>query len=307
LRDGNFLENGEHVQDVLMQRRHVPFIEAYSDIFKEKPEETPETIDDTMDCPTGIKGINPDRIMSLAKKGPVRAIGAPKTSQQELLFIIAAPFTGSTALLSLIATSPQVSNLCSSHAWACEGSDILRSAHLMTWETRWQEDKPSNWSKALQVYMQYWNTSKTILVDKSPPNVIKMQRIDSQLRQTGVIPKFVVLTKNPCSLSEEYLPRFFDPMIEAVQTLSSEQVLRIKYEDMVREPHYVAKALLSFMPSLKSLDPAVCGICGVGDGVAWAGRNLSLVEYSTSHGDFDFSFYAVSSAWKTYMKAFGYT
>lgn len=296
-----------HMNTGRVYGRHPSFTEAYTGMFKEPPESMSEVGDDFLDCPTGIQGINHERILSLAKKGPVRHIGAPQSSSQEVLFIIAAPFTGSTALLSLISTSPEVSNLCPSKSWACEGAELLRGAHLMSWESRWQPNYPSNWSSALEVYKSVWNTSKMVLVDKSPPNIVKMQRIDADLRRVGVIPKFLVLTKNPCSLSEEYLPKLFDPLIESLETFEPGQVHQIKYEDLVREPHNVAREILNWIPSLKSLDPGRCGVCNAGTGVvAWAGRNMSIVEYVTSHSDFDFLFYAVSTSWKTYMQTFGY-
>lgn len=75
-------------------------------------------------CPS-IDQPDLDALEHRAKQGPVKVKHnsvkdrSAKTPKRILLFILMAPYTGSTGLSSFVATSPQLSTLCSAGTWAC--------------------------------------------------------------------------------------------------------------------------------------------------------------------------------------------
>merc|ERR1712176_1598130 len=93
------------------------------------------------------------------------------------------PYSGSTALLNLLSTSPTASNLCAGQKWACEGHYLLVDKKLIP-SLEWGDLKnptwPEDWNDALSVWEKVWNTSKTVFMVKSPP-----ERLQSGSHCTG--------------------------------------------------------------------------------------------------------------------------
>lgn len=220
------------------------------------------------------------------------------TAAHYYLFLIVPPFHGSTALEGLLSSSNSLSNLCGTesegvrHVPRCEGQTVLRRAGLLTPRNRWEENKPSNWKAALREYSKYWNMSKCVLMDKSPPNVVKVKQIAQQLRKAGKQAVFIFMTRSPCfmsqtmrsteekrelSLTADY--NFLDTMMKSYRYLLQNRypVIHLRYEDMLASPALSARRISRFMPCLGKLDPSRPQILASGD------RALSLTDYAASH------------------------
>merc|ERR1719410_726416 len=109
---------------------------------------------------------------------------------------------GSTALMNLIASSPEASTLCKKGGhFACEGQDLLLEAGLVPdveWKTLNAPKPPEDWNEAVDAYAKVWNTSKRVLVDKTPANVPKVHQIHQDLSRQGRKAKFLLVTRSPC-------------------------------------------------------------------------------------------------------------
>jgi len=191
--------------------------------------------------------------------------GCPDGSTR-YLFIIADEHTGSTAIENLIASSPNVANLCSAGTFACEGTDILVNAGVLRKEDRWKAI-PS-WPKALELFERYWEPSDAcIKMDKSPYNLVKIIDIATELRAVGKEPSFLFLTRSPCFQSTRHRLGKFAPKMDRMERMkmmrkgyeyviaNNYSVTHIHYEDFYwRGFEYLKRKLLSYMPCLGSLD-----------------------------------------------------
>jgi len=87
------------------------------------------------------------------------------SGKRVLLLSVTAPYHGSTSILQLMMSSPDVSNLCSyGENWQCDGMPIMRD------EEGWSDDIDDwhGWQKPLQHFSKYWNLNSPVLLEKSP-------------------------------------------------------------------------------------------------------------------------------------------
>lgn len=228
------------------------------------------------ECPK-FPPVDLERLRRRMSKGPVfsrKAVPAGGLAHEHL-FIIAQPHSGSTALLGLVGSSPEVSTLCSSYAWACEGRLLLQKAGLFPdrdkgWNQMLRRDMPADWNEAVGVYSKVWNTSKAVLVDKEPTSVGKAAKIADDLRRAGKKAVFLVLTRSPCYTH----PSNLMTMVNAVREAASEQIIHVRYEDLTSDPYGTAQRIVDAYPRLRSLDPAATVL------PSWFGnRSAPIVSY----------------------------
>jgi len=256
-----------------------------------------------------------DWLRERRKKGPVfaRKAAAPrKDGVHEHLFVISWPYTGSTALLGLLSSSPEVSTLCGAGTFACEGHELLVKANLIpknTWVYLKNPDYPADWNEALRVYSHTWNMSKAVLVAKDPPNYFKVAKIAHNLARTGKRVVFLLLTMSPFSQpAGKHLARGNpQTLIDAFRSAPTDQMHHIRYEDLIRDPYGEAQRILDFLPSLRSLDPAVSKLEGKHFG---SQRDKSIVDYVLRLGGKPLVARKPEevelSEWREYLQIFGY-
>jgi len=254
---------------------------------------------------------------------PVRATGTNfnRRLDQEVVFIIAHPYTGSTALLGLLATSPRTTTQCNVSKWACEGTWLLTNAGLLpkTREDRWNSQTPGNWEEAWKVYTKGWDMSQPVLLEKSPPNAVKMPRIAEAMDKIGYNASFIVMTRSPCNMNKRMytepdharFDKFVDDMKHARERGLS-RVLQIKYEDLIDDPWEVSQRIVDFVPQLGLINPAETGpellnqVQAHNSTILWS-RTNSLASYALSLGDAAPAPHSsVSEAWRDYMDVAGY-
>lgn len=209
--------------------------------------------------------------------------------------------TGSTGILSFLATSPKVSTLCSAGGWACEGTWILTDRNIIPQDAdQYDPEIPNDWNSALHAYSRFWNASQPVLIDKSPPNVFKAWHIYSDLKKEGKKVKFILVTRSPCYGGAPYGPHM-DYMVRAKRSIPSKFLLHIRFEDLIINPFNEAVRVLKFLPELSSLDPSRYGLER-----SFENRSLSLTEYIFGHGRFHNAREGkpVLEEWMEYMNEF---
>lgn len=271
-------------------------------------------VDEQINCPAYM--VNrpvADIARRLKHPEPVYAAGegnGEQISDQEVVFVIAFPFTGSTAVLGLLGTSPSTTTHCPARTWACEGSWLLDRAGLMGGKHHWDSQFPKSWGEALQVYKKHWNMSKSVLLEKSPPNVIKMAEISKAMRDLGQRASFIVLTRSPCNLKGAWQGgpgamyiKFVDELKQANEG-SLLRTLEIKYEDLIADPWAISQRMVEFVPQLGSLNPAETA---ADLGRVYGARGKSVGDYALAHGSAVPTRHAtVSAKWSDYMEVAGY-
>ena len=123
--------------------------------------------------------------------------GAGIMTKPVYLIVAVPPFSGSSGLEGLISTSPAASTMCSKSIWQCEATSFLLQHKLFDYKDRWNPTA-TNWTRVYEVYYKdvpgtVWDDPhKTILVDKSPPNLAKSKGMVDFFEKHKMDYRFVV-------------------------------------------------------------------------------------------------------------------
>ncbi len=175
------------------------------------------------------------------------------------LFILCPAYCGSTLLHEILSSSPSVSpnNLFGTR----EGQSLPQVRRLIDYRKRWELSYVYPWEAIKKEWMAYWAHSKPLLLDKSPPNLLRASALQRHF-QPAV---FIAMLRNPYVHCEAMMRR--DGMIasdaakRAVLCLdhqkknleSIDRIILVKYEELVRQPESVRQRILTFLPLLQTL------------------------------------------------------
>lgn len=177
---------------------------------------------------------------------------------KKFLFILCPPYSGSTVLWKILQTSPVVSAMPKEGQFMPEVRGIMRNQP-------YDLARPMPWDRIRGVWEHHWNMKKPILLEKSPPNLMRAFEIEEEFEPT----RFVSMIRNPYAACEGIyrrndkslqdsidfwvrLAKFQKKNIEGL-----ESVVHFSYEQLVSEPHLVKDRLLEFLPDLQMLDMGV--------------------------------------------------
>jgi len=157
------------------------------------------------------------------------------------LFILSPPFCGSTLLTQIINSSKNVS--CNNNIGLMEGQHLPIAKDLLFTKDRWSVEKKIDWIKVKSIWHKYWDLSKPILLEKSPPNIIRVDKIKQHFNNV----KFICLVRNPYAQIQSNLRRYNTDIKEAAsdyinylkfqkENLTKYQSILIKYEDLTEKP-----------------------------------------------------------------------
>ena len=176
------------------------------------------------------------------------------------LFIISLPRSGSTALWQLLKTSPNVSALAKEgHLVA---NQLLKSNNIMDKNDRWNPTKKIPWAMVKKKWEDEWNIGKPVLLEKSPPHLIRVQEIEKRFPNCF----FVILVRNPYAFCEGERRRFDDTYYNIARfwvaccKYQLDNIKNIKnniyftYEELTDHPHEVCDKIINFVPEIKELD-----------------------------------------------------
>ena len=171
------------------------------------------------------------------------------------LFILCPPYSGSTLLWKLLSTSENVSSL------PLEGQFLPELKELMR-DKPWDSSHTLPWPEIKRVWESYWDRNKPVLLEKSPPNIIRTRDILAHFQPV----KFVIMVRNPYAQAEGLMRRnnwkvtraanfsmmCLQRQLENARDLDDTQVLT--YESLVQNPAKACEQLANFMPALGALD-----------------------------------------------------
>ena len=92
------------------------------------------------------------------------------------LFILSPPFCGSTLLNEIISSSKNVS--CNNNIGLREGQHLPIAKDILFTKDRWDSKKQVNWKLIHNIWNKYWDRSKDIFLEKSPPNICRAIQIE---------------------------------------------------------------------------------------------------------------------------------
>lgn len=171
------------------------------------------------------------------------------------LFVLCPPYSGSTLLWQLLCTSPRVSALPGEGQFLPELQELMRAGP-------WRRDQQLPWPQIRAVWESYWDMGKPLLLEKSPPNIIRAAELARHFQPA----RFIIMVREPLAHAEGLMRRNgwsaeraarFSAMCLGVQLENARQLqhtLVLTYEALVADPAAACRRLLDFLPELDRLD-----------------------------------------------------
>ena len=196
------------------------------------------------------------------QKTSIRNLFYTKNNNQHL-FILSPPFSGSTLLNEIVSSSENVS--CNNNIGVREGQQLPIVKDILCTKDRWNEKKVIDWKHIHTIWDKYWDKSKNILLEKSPPNICRAIEIEKEFTNA----KFICLIRNPYAQVEGHMRRYGSPAKEAaVLSLSYlkyqkynvenlKDVLLISYENLTDNIENVKSEIISFSAYLSDINTSM--------------------------------------------------
>lgn len=170
------------------------------------------------------------------------------------LFILCPPYSGSTVLWKLVSTSEAVSALPDEGQFLPEVKEVMR-------QNAWDPDLKLPWRMIKEVWDGYWDLDRPLLVEKSPPNLLRTDEIIEYFSPIY----FLLMVRNPYAHCEglmrrnkwnaqkaaQFAVRCLRLQAENVNKLNN--VLSFTYEELVENPESLSKRIQSFIPQIGEL------------------------------------------------------
>jgi len=195
-----------------------------------------------------------------------------KNSDDIYLFVLSPPYQGSTILLKLLSSSPNISTLLGYKNWAGEGQWLLmRSGKIPNyWKNRWDPNYKLNMRRLSEVYHKYWkkkttsNPNKRIYCEKSPPNICRADRYKRFFEKKGKV-YFISLIRDPycCRYSAREWIKYATFQKKNLNEIPAEQHLTLTYEELCDHTIPTIEKILKFKPELESLNPEITIVKGI--------------------------------------------
>lgn len=184
------------------------------------------------------------------------------TRRNKFVFILSPPYCGSTLLTEILSTSDHVS--VNNTYGNREGQRLPQLEQIMfNHDRRWDETLDFDWEFIKSTWLNYWDLEKPILLEKSPPNIIRAKSI----KQVFNPAYFIIMTRNPYAHCESLMRRatkmaavnaaeFAIRCLKIQQSNLNElnQTLGISYELLTDNPKKTVESLCAFLPELQDLD-----------------------------------------------------
>ena len=182
-----------------------------------------------------------------------------KNIEHQFLFILSPPYAGSTMLNQLISSSENVS--CNNNLGTREGQLLPGVKHFMFQKDRWDENVQYPWKKVRKIWLKYWDYSKPIFLDKSIPNIMRVDEIEKVFSPI----KYMCMVRNPYAQVEGLMRRNKQDAKSAAEfaikclyyqskNRKRENILFFTYEQLCDNGEEVSQRMIEFIPELSDLD-----------------------------------------------------
>lgn len=184
-----------------------------------------------------------------------------KPIQHKYLFILSPPYCGSTLLNEIISTSFSVS--VNNPYRTREGQTLpsVRDIMFNKYE-RWDEAIDFDWVKIKNEWRKYWDLRKPILLEKSPPNILRAASINLAFENAY----FIIFHRNPYAHCESLISRNKMTPVAAAEfamfCLEKQKInldlevnsIAVSYENLTSKPEAFKSRLHDFLPEINDID-----------------------------------------------------
>ena len=195
---------------------------------------------------------------AISKKIALKNLFLAKKENQ-FLFILSPPFCGSTLLTEIISTSKNVS--CNNNIGLREGQHLPKVQNVLFTEDRWDPNKEIDWNRIKKLWSKYWDRSKSVLLEKSPPNICRAKNIDKVFGNS----KYICLIRDPYAQIQSNTRRYNTDLEAAAKKYISylkfqknnietlEKTLVVSYEELADNPLKTKEKISTFLPLLDDI------------------------------------------------------
>lgn len=180
--------------------------------------------------------------------------------EHKYLFILSPPYCGSTLLHEILSSSRAVSP--NNTQGTREGQGLPGVKEIMfDHDRRWDETLEFDWDFIKKQWMKYWDLNKPVLLEKSPPNLIRTEAISKCFQPSF----FILLHRDPYAHVESLMRREKWPADKAAafaikcmkhQRDNMEKLgntMALSYEELTDETAGTLDRLRAFMPELSDI------------------------------------------------------
>lgn len=180
-----------------------------------------------------------------------------RKQEHKYLFVLSPPYCGSTLFNEVISSSNAVS--VNNPYGTREGQTLPTVRRVMfDHKKRWDKKLDFDWNSIKEEWHKYWDLRKPILLEKSPPNIIRAKSIEKAFKNSF----FIIFYRNPYAQCESLIRRSdktgYDAAHFAINCLiaQKENILFLKrktqlsYETLTSSPDSVPQLLSNFIPEL---------------------------------------------------------
>lgn len=183
-----------------------------------------------------------------------------KNHGHKYLFILSPPFCGSTLLNEIVSSATAVS--VNNSFGTREGQTLPTVRSIMfDHNRRWDNSLDFDWEFIKKEWRKYWDLNSDILLEKSPPNIIRAKSIEKIFNPVY----FIVFYRNPYAHCESLIRRkksnARDAAIFAIKCLTYqkenllglERKVQISYEELTNNTTMAIESLKQFIPELTDI------------------------------------------------------
>ena len=187
---------------------------------------------------------------------------AEKAEAPQYLFILCPNFSGSTLLTKILETSPNVS--VNNPRGSKEGQKIPEVKNMMFKKTdRWDPENKFDWNYIKKIWHKYWDETKSLLVEKSPADIVRANEIDKYFYPV----KYLTMVRNPYAHIESLMRREKRSIENAtefslkclefqrnnIENLNNKNLF-FSYENLTNNPDSIKDKILEFIPELTNIN-----------------------------------------------------
>lgn len=182
------------------------------------------------------------------------------TCDKIYLFILCPPFSGSTALYSLLSTSVKAVTLLEAETWAGEGQWLYFQRDSRYQQHRWNDKdgffNATRYSRIIRNAWGHLDKNATVFIEKSPPNIIRAHKLYNEFKELGRV-RFILMLQTPCRskyTGGEYLN--FVEYAHIIVSQFKEITLYLRYEDLLLDLDEQVQRIRDAFPELVDIDPS---------------------------------------------------
>ena len=178
----------------------------------------------------------------------------------KFVFILTPQYCGSTLLTEMMSSSKFVS--ANNYFGTREGHKLPGVKEIFSkGGSRWNQDYKLDWESVKAIYLKYWDLSRPVLLEKSPPNILRAFDIQKHFDPSF----FIVLVRNPYALCESVMRRnklapkpaaekvMYRLMMQKRNLNNLERTMLVKYEDLTEKTENTFGKIIEFIPEIRSM------------------------------------------------------